>query len=317
MRSHMGGLFMALVGALIGFILRACFAIGFVLFLLPTVGLSTLLTMIENKTGIISPQTVSRIVLIFTKVSWWLAISACPWIRLRSAEDLPRQFQTLQAGLDDAQPTFMLGNHTSFFDTILTLAVVPITLVWRCRTYCTSKLLTMPLVGPLVKAHQHFIVPFKSKTDGDFSIDRKLMDEVNMQVEEFITAGGLLCFFPEGQLNSTPKKLMAFRFGGMKTALKHDAKLWAFVTRGCEVTWPKTAMLGGFPSDGGYSLRPLAPKGCVAKVLELKEKQPQKWEGKEDFEILGLWAQGMMQRQYDQLGDLGMFFDDDIDDKID
>ena len=98
----------------------------------------------------------------------------------------------------------------------------------------------------------------------------------------------------------------------MKKALAHDAQLWAFVTRGCQICWPKGASVGGFPSDISYSLRPLAPKGCRALVQELKDSgvYGAAGGGKPDYEILSTHLQKMMQAQYDHLGSLGMFFDD-------
>lgn len=96
----------------------------------------------------------------------------------------------------------------------------------------------------------------------------------------------------------------------MKKALAHDAKLWAFVTRGAQLSWPKKAQVGGFPADGNYSLRPLAPDGCRQLVKEIKAsgKYGAAGGGKPDHELLAKELQSMMQMQYDHLGSLGSIF---------
>jgi 1-acyl-sn-glycerol-3-phosphate acyltransferase len=77
------------------------------------------------------------------------------------------------------------------------------------------------------------------------------------------TGNAWASFFPEGQLNSTPSEIMPFRYGGMKTALAVDARLFQLVTSGCPDVWPKTA--GPFvPPLPRHAITPLpsSPPPC-------------------------------------------------------
>jgi 1-acyl-sn-glycerol-3-phosphate acyltransferase len=69
-------------------------------------------------------------------------------------------------------------------------------------------LLNMPILGVCIQAMGHFPVAFKGKADGDFSVDREKMAQTQLRVDNHIQSGGILCFFPEGQLNVNPAEIM-------------------------------------------------------------------------------------------------------------
>jgi 1-acyl-sn-glycerol-3-phosphate acyltransferase len=85
---------------------------------------------------------------------------------------------------------------------------MPLRCVYRSRTYMASYLLDMPILGTCIRAMGHFEVSFKGTKDGDFSVDREKMAQTQLRVDAHIDSGGMLCFFPEGQLNGNPTEIM-------------------------------------------------------------------------------------------------------------
>ena len=69
-------------------------------------------------------------------------------------------------------------------------------------------LLNMPILGACIKVMGHFPVAFKGTKDGDFSVDREQMAQTQKRVDDHIESGGVLCFFPEGQINKNPAEIM-------------------------------------------------------------------------------------------------------------
>jgi 1-acyl-sn-glycerol-3-phosphate acyltransferase len=226
---------------------------------------------------LLSTRTRQGYCLLCAKAAWSATLFLSPWIRLKPAVDMDAQWKQLMKGLElsdqatsSSRPTFILGNHTSFLDTMLTVTKMPSSLVQRARTYMAEYLFKLPILSTICHAIGHFPVYFNSSKDGDFGVDREKMAQVDSLVDEHLRAGGVLCFFPEGQMNKNPDQLMPLRYGGLKKALQCDARLWSFVTYGCNSVWPRKAQLGGFPGTVSYSLRPLAPNGCVALLAELR-----------------------------------------------
>lgn len=54
---------------------------------------------------------------------------------------------------------------------------------------------------------------FKAAKSGDFAVDKDAQAKVTEDLDKFIGSGGGLMIFPEGQLNSTPRRLQQFRRG--------------------------------------------------------------------------------------------------------
>jgi len=63
--------------------------------------------------------------------------------------------------------------QTSFFDTILCCAILPVRIIYRSRTYMASYLVDMPVLGTVIRAMGHFPVSFTGKKDGDFSVSQR------------------------------------------------------------------------------------------------------------------------------------------------
>ena len=52
-------------------------------------------------------------------------------------------------------------------------------------------------------------------------------------------------WFSEGQMNGNPADgLLPFRYGAFRRALDCDARLWALVTVGHDLVWPRKAQVG-------------------------------------------------------------------------
>lgn len=254
------------------------------------------------------------ICLTMIQLAWRLATLAAPWMQCTEDEATAAQWEVIQQkmaqvdqeaakGEGKQQPLMILGNHACFFDTLLSAQVFPTSVLWRCRTYMDNALFKLPILGTICRSIGHFPVYFKSTEDGVFKVDKEKNDAVDIQVNQHLDTGGWLCFFPEGQMNKDPDKLMAFRFGGMKKALDTDSRLIMFVSVGNTTVWPKKSKIGGLPGKVRYAVRVLAPDGAKAFVAELRKRTDLDEEDKamEDHVLLAKHAQIRMQAQYDKL----------------
>ena len=192
----------------VGATLRVCFAL--------TLGVTMIVAAAICKILLLLPlpeNTRCGLALVVTQAGFGLALLLSPWAWITPEPQTAQMWAEVQAKLDsdDARPVFMLGNHTSFLDTVLTVAKMPMRCIYRSRTYMADYLLDLPLLGTCIRAMGHFEVSFKGKTDGDFSVDREKMAQTQLRVDAFIASGGMLCFFPEGQLNANPETVMPFR----------------------------------------------------------------------------------------------------------
>lgn len=204
-------------------------------------------------------------------------------------------------GEGEYRPLFVLGNHTSFFDTVLAGARFPASVLWRCRTYMDKALFKLPILSTVCNSIGHFPVYFISAEDGKFTVDKEKTAKVDLDVDAHIKAGGWLCFFPEGQMNKEPDTILPFRYGGMKRALEFDARLQFFVSAGNTTVWPKKALIGGLPGRVRYSSKAVAPLGAKALLAELRSKCTPEQEQMKDEELLGTYLRDEMQKEYDLL----------------
>lgn len=255
--------------------------------------------------------------LMIVQMAWRWTLLCSPWIRSSQLNDV--QWTDITSGLDTqvdnplaagekcARPLFLLGNHQSFFDTLITSINFPQRVLWTLRTYMASHLFKLPVLGTVCRCAGHFGVYFTSSEDGVFKVDAEKMVGVEAAVDQHLSDGGSLCFFPEGQMNKDPDKLMPFRFGGFKKALAFDAKLVSFVCHGNNVVWPRKATVGGFPGRITYSLKILTPNGSKALAAELRKKAEAEATPEErenvpaDHQLLANACQKIVQEQYDQL----------------
>jgi len=248
--------------------------------------------------------------LMLTQFAWRITFFFCPWVRCIPGGANDDEWKPImnyaKAGGADAnkeakKPVFILGNHTSFLDTLLATASFPSQVLWRCRTYMDNALFKMPILATVCRSIGHFPVHFMSAENGVFKVDAEKMEGVERGVDDHLNEGGWLCFFPEGQCNKEPDTILPFRYGGIKKALKFDAILMSFVAHGNTKVWPRKAPVGGFPGTVRYSVKALAPAGANALVAQLRTDCKDNEREMADHELLGRWLRDRMQEQYDEL----------------
>eukprot|EP00943_MAST-04B_sp_MAST-4B-sp1_P002009 g2009.t1 len=228
----------------------------------------------------LSREAIATVSLLCTQFAWRVSLLFSPWISttMVNPKETNKAYETYKkclAKFDETKenPVFVLGNHTSFLDTILTLTCLPTSEVTRCRTYQNAALLKKPLLSSICWGCHHFPVHFKSVEDGKFTLDREKFAIVDKRVDAHLKNKGMIAFFPEGQINEKPETLLPFRYGGMKKALTNDACLFFLVTKGNAKVWPRSAPIGGFPGEVKWTFTCLAEDGCKKLVADVKKNK--------------------------------------------
>lgn len=249
--------------------------------------------------------------LVVLRASWSIAFMLCPWIRLVRDPAGWDEFDALQkkvkaadkeveAGKGKHKPVFTLGNHTSFLDVPLCVTNLPTFFFYRCRTYMADHLYNLPVLGYICKAVGHFPVHFTSDEEGVFKADQEKQKHVEAKVDAFMSNGGFMSIYPEGQVNKNPDTILTFRYGGMKRMLERDARICILVYHGNPKVWPKKALISGKPGKIVYGGRVIAPDGCNAYVKAIREAGLAEDEkDMEDHALLGKRLQTIMQEMYD------------------
>mmetsp|Transcript_1125 Transcript_1125/g.2331 ORF Transcript_1125/g.2331 Transcript_1125/m.2331 type:complete len:338 (+) Transcript_1125:3-1016(+) len=250
--------------------------------------------------------------ILVVQAAWRLTFLFAPWVWCTALGGEAEQWRALLEIVDRSaakaradggpqRPVFVLGNHSSFLDAVLSACVMPARVLRRCRTYMDQHLFKTPVLATICRCIGHFPVHFKSGADGVFKVDSPKMELVEKQVDEHLGMGGWLCFFPEGQVNKNPDTLLPFRFGGMKRALDADALLVSFVCHGNSTIWPHGQLVGGHPGKVRHSVELLAPDGARALVAQLRTEGRAEEVELKDHELLARRAHERMQAQYDEL----------------
>jgi 1-acyl-sn-glycerol-3-phosphate acyltransferase len=257
-------------------------------------------------------KTLNSTSVLLVSYAWQLSLFLTPWMWVSAKKGYSEKLQMLNKqvidrsnGVKGARPVFVLGNHTSFLDTILTITRLTTPIALESKTYMSSHLFKLPILSTICLGCGHFSVPYKGSGDDDFSIDKEKIAATQKLVDQHIEARGVLCFFPEGAMNGNPSEIRAIRYGGMKKALEYDAIIWTFVTNGNQVMWPRKAQIGGIPGYGQYNLKQIAPIGCreLVKQIRNENKNDGDINGKKDFVILSEYVRKKMQEEWDDLLD--------------
>jgi|Transcript_35311 1-acyl-sn-glycerol-3-phosphate acyltransferase len=295
------------MGAMIGTLLQVVYALTLVVNMLWSAGLMKLLQFVpmekRRRQGLSS---------MLVQVAWRISLALAPWMWFASSKDSAKEWKLVldnlaeeddkvRKGGGDYKPLFILGNHTSFFDTVLAASVFSPSVLWRCRTYMDQALFKLPILSTVCLSIGHFPVYFKGSAEGSFSTDKDKTKEVDLRVDEHLSGGGWLCFFPEGQINKNPDVIQVFRYGGMKKAIEKDARLLFFTAVGNTSVWPRKAQVGGLPGKVAYGVKAWAPRGAKALVAELREKCTEEEKSMPDEALLAKYGQLAMQKEYDEL----------------
>merc|ERR1719428_1860715 len=182
-----------------------------------------------------------------TAFSWKLTFSLCWWIRL----DIEGLDEYRKEYTRSGRPCVMLCNHTSFLDTIVSGAFMPLG-----RRHCNPKMLAarfifkIPMLRDFAKGMGHLEVPFVKQhtTEDDMSVDDDVMARRMAQLEEHLQIGGAAVWFPEGRMNLVDSHtVQKFRAGAFKALLRVDTEIWCTAFLGNNVCWPARSSVGGRP----------------------------------------------------------------------
>jgi len=230
----------------------------------------------------LAPTTLQEFLVMFMNVtsktltclSWRIALMLSPWVSMRVDGLKPFRSQMGSSG----RPVVVIGNHVSFFDTVVMVALTPLSKVGRVKMFVSDHLYKMPILGVIVRAMGHFSVPFKSRDANTMSVDKDAMAERQRQMEAHVAGGGYAAWFPEGRLNPEDcSKVGQFRAGGMMLCCKTDVEVWCVAQVGNAVMWPRKAPVGGRPAKIGLKIFRLceSSKEFVAGVVsaDLSEEE--------------------------------------------
>jgi len=294
---------------MLGSLCQAAYGIGFLINSLWAATCMKLLSLAPFNVG-----TYEGICLGTIQLAWRISQFSAPWMRCSADADTASEWESIQRAMAAAdaeavaekkpyRPLMILGNHASFFDTILSVVAFPASVLCRCRTYMAGHLFKLPILATICRSVGHFPVYFTSDADGVFKVDKEKNELVDKKVNAHLDKGGWLCFFPEGQMNKNPDQILPFRYGGLKKALDYDASIAFFVSCGNTEVWPKKCKVGGFPGRVRYSFKSIAPDGAKAFVKKLRAQANLSEEDakSEDHVLLGKHLHTLMQKQYDDL----------------
>jgi len=179
-------------------------------------------------------------------MGWRFVFCVACWIRIRK-----EGFQCARKMMGaSGRPVVLVGNHLSFLDTMLVLVSVPPHLLADMKVFAAGRLKRMPVLGTLLRAMGHLLVPFKTDTQtGGWEVDKEVMARRQLQLEEHIRQGGIAAWFPEGKLNDqNPLEVLQFRAGGFSLPAKLDVEIWCLAFVGNQDCWPRQAAFGGAPA---------------------------------------------------------------------
>ncbi|KAL3919151.1 MAG: hypothetical protein SGPRY_005735 [Prymnesium sp.] len=217
-------------------------------------------------------RRLSSLMLLACRLFWRWPFTMSPWVRTHfSGLEAAAQARLGSSG----RPVLIAANHTSFLDALLFASHINYATMARLAALASSHLFKIPLLGTVIRSVGHIPVFFKDhKLEQDFSTDQSKKALMLASIERHVKHGGYLCMYPEGQIHRghgspNTRTLQPFRVGGLKIALEYDMELWAWVSKGNNDCWPRTAV-GGLPSTLKTRLVPIAPAGCCQLLRGLE-----------------------------------------------
>jgi len=196
-----------------------------------------------------------QVVIVTFALGLRVALGLCCWIRIRPGAT----FHMLHTAGDTGRPCVFLGNHTSFFDIIVIMSLIPISMVHKGRMWISHKLFKTPVLGTIVRAMGHYSVPFNN-TDNEQTrrLQADAMQEEMTRFEEFLASGGFGAWFPEGKVHfGDNHTLNQYKKGGFAPAVRVDVEIWCCSFCGNAVSWPARAGFGGRPACIGVEIERL------------------------------------------------------------
>jgi len=186
-----------------------------------------------------------KCVLMGTCIAWRISLWLACWVR-RDYEGL-REFRKTFGS--SGRPAVIVANHASFMDTILLVAMTPLSKISHVKMFVSSHIFKMPCLGTITEVMGHLAVPFKQcSTSGTFELDKELMAVRQHELEEHLSAGNVAAWFPEGTMNrDNIQDIKTFRAGGFTLAVNVDVEIWCVALQGQSICWPAKSPTGGKP----------------------------------------------------------------------
>lgn len=205
-----------------------------------------------------------KAVLISTCIAWRIALGLSCWIK-RDCEGLREFHATLG---NNGRPAVIVANHASFMDTILLVALTPLSKISHVKMLIASHLLKIPCLGTIASAMGHLAVPYKQKaSEGSFELDKELMAVRQQELQDHVAAGNIAAWFPEGTMNrDNIQDIKTFRAGGFTLTVNVDVQIWCVAEVGQSICWPARSSAGGAPCKIGVRIFKLceSSKGLLA-----------------------------------------------------
>lgn len=150
--------------------------------------------------------------------------------------------------MQNNRPRVLLSNHLSFVDVFFASILFPLGHVGEIKMMASEHLFRMPILGGMLRAMRHVCIPFKDQGENSFDVDREALPALMQEMEDWVKAGHIGCWFPEGQTNrGDPTILQTYRAGGFGICVRNDVEIWCNVFAGNTVCWPRSEMVGGRP----------------------------------------------------------------------
>lgn len=186
-------------------------------------------------------------------ILWRAVLAVCFWIEI-DWEGL----ETIRTEMGKTgKPIGLIGNHTSFFDVFISVAMCPLSEVGKAKQIISTMVMKLPIMGYICQTMLHLPIPFKNDA-GDsktFEVDKDKLAKIMEEYEAHLKSGGFCAWYPEGQVNRAEcSKLQQFRAGGYGIAVRNDIELWCATFCGNAVTWPYYEQMGGHPAKIGVKV---------------------------------------------------------------
>ena len=140
--------------------------------------------------GFVSERRAQTFGLCFCRIFWRWPFALSPWVDI----ELQGLKNTAELGAS-GRPVLMIANHTSFFDTLLFAAFVPVFTLGRFRTLANSTLFELPLLGTILRSVGHIPVHFRRAEEADdFSTEPEMKASMMSRLDDHVRQhGGWVC----------------------------------------------------------------------------------------------------------------------------
>ena len=136
--------------------------------------------------GFVSERRAQTFGLCFCRIFWRWPFALSPWVDI----ELQGLKNTAELGAS-GRPVLMIANHTSFFDTLLFAAFVPVFTLGRFRALANSTLFELPLLGTILRSVGHIPVHFRRAEEADdFSTEPEMKASMMNRLDDHVRQHG-------------------------------------------------------------------------------------------------------------------------------